>query len=45
MNFDAEQQRRVQLMMAPLADQGTVDELALGPVRALLRLFGSCNPR
>jgi hypothetical protein len=36
MSFDAEQQRRVQLMMAALANQGTVDELGLGPVRDLI---------
>lgn len=36
MSFDAEQQRRTQLMMAALANQGTVDELGLGPVRDLI---------
>lgn len=36
LQFDAEQQRRTQLLMSALKDQGTVDELGLGGVRDLI---------
>ncbi|MBD2760539.1 hypothetical protein IEE94_13585 [Yimella sp. cx-573] len=36
LNFDAEQQRRTELMMAAIAEQGTIDELGLGDVRDLI---------
>lgn len=36
LSFDAEQQRRTQLMLAALSSQGTVDELGLGIIRDLL---------
>lgn len=36
LNFDVEQQRRTQLMMAALAAQSTVDELGLGVIRDLI---------
>ena len=36
LNFDAEQQRRTELMMAAIADQGTIDELGLGNIRDLI---------
>ncbi|WP_156024795.1 DUF6361 family protein [Smaragdicoccus niigatensis] len=36
LNFDAEQQRRTQLMMAALTSQGAVDELGLGIARDLI---------
>jgi hypothetical protein len=42
LNFDAEQQRRTQLMMAALAAQGTVDELGLGVIRDLIA--GALHP-
>ena len=42
LNFDAEQQRRTQLMMAALAGQGTVDELGLGIIRDLIS--GTLHP-
>ncbi len=42
MSFDAEQQRRTQLMMAALASQGTVDELGLGTARDLIA--GALHP-
>lgn len=42
MSFDTEQQRRTQLMMAALTNQGTVDELGLGPVRDLIA--GTIHP-
>lgn len=47
MSFDAEQQRRTQLMMAALSEQGTIDELGLGVVRDLVAasvLPGIVNP-
>lgn len=34
--FDAEQQRRTELMMLALAEQGTIDELGLGLIRDLV---------
>ncbi|MFI2294470.1 DUF6361 family protein [Isoptericola sp. NPDC019571] len=36
LSFDAEQQRRTQLMLAALSSQGTVDELGLGIIRDLI---------
>lgn len=36
LSFDAEQQRRTQLMLAALSGQGTVDELGLGIIRDLI---------
>ena len=36
LSFDAEQQRRTQLMLAALSNQGTVDELGLGVFRDLM---------
>ena len=36
LNFDADQQRRTQLMMAALEGQGTIDELGLGVIRDLI---------
>lgn len=36
LSFDAEQQRRTELMMLALADQGTIDELGMGLVRDLV---------
>src|SRR3954449_2423937 len=34
--FDADQQRRTELMMLALADQGTIDELGMGLIRDLV---------
>lgn len=42
LNFDAEQQRRTQLVMLALAEQSTVDELGLGTVRDLIA--GALHP-
>lgn len=36
LSFDAEQQRRTQLMLAAFSSQGTIDELGLGIVRDLV---------
>lgn len=36
LNFDVEQQRQTQLVMAALAEQSTVDELGLGMIRDLI---------
>ena len=36
LSFDAEQQRRTQLMLAALSSQGTIDELGLGIIRDLI---------
>jgi hypothetical protein len=36
LSFDAEQQRRTQLMLAALSNQSTVDELGLGVIRDLI---------
>lgn len=42
LNFDAEQQRRTELMMAAIAEQGTIDSLGLGNIRDLIA--GALHP-
>lgn len=42
LNFDAEQKRRMQLVLAALEQQGTIDELGLGQVRDLIA--GTLHP-